>query len=73
MMHTVRRRDGQGPAKIIGKNMLQFTWEDSFANSGTGTIARAGDRISVSMKTTRVADPRCLTFYGENMRLKRVK
>jgi hypothetical protein len=65
--------DGQGPAKIIGKNMLLFTWEDSFANSGTGTVARAGKDIIVSMKTKKVADSRCLAFYGQNMRLRSVK
>jgi hypothetical protein len=65
--------DGEGPAKITGKNSLQFNWEDSFNNSGTGTIAHTGDGINVSMKTTRVVDSRCLVFYGQNMRLKRVK
>jgi hypothetical protein len=65
--------DGQGTARITGKNSLEFKWEDSFYNSGTGTIKRTGDRIMVSMKTTRVMDERCLAFYGEKMRLKRVK
>jgi hypothetical protein len=65
--------DGQGPAKVTGKKTLQFNWEDSFKNSGTGTISRAGDGINVSMKTTRVVEPRCLVFYGQNIRLKRVK
>jgi hypothetical protein len=65
--------DGQGQAKITGKNSLDFKWEDSFYNSGTGTIKRTGDRIIVSKKTTRVVDEHCLAFYGENMRLKRVK
>ena len=63
--------DGEGSAKITGKNSLQFNWEDSFNNSGTGTI-NPGDGIKVSMKTTRVVDSRCLVFYGQNMRLKRV-
>jgi hypothetical protein len=65
--------DGGGHAKITGKNALQFNWEDSFNNSGTGTIRQTGDGIIVSMKTTRVVDSRCLVFYGENMQLKRVK
>ncbi len=64
--------DGGGEAKITGKDTLELKWEDSFNNSGTGTIKRAGDRIIVSMKT-RVVDERCLAFYGDNMRLKRVK
>jgi hypothetical protein len=65
--------DGEGQAKITGKNKLQFNWEDSFKNSGTGTITLAGKDIVVSMNTTQVIDPRCLVFYGRNMRLKRVK
>jgi hypothetical protein len=64
--------EGQGPAKIKGKNTLEFKWEDSFMNSGTGTITRAGEDVIVSMKTTRVVDSRCLAFYGQNMRLKRI-
>ena len=65
--------DGGGQAKIVGKNMLEFNWEDSFQNSGTGTIKRTGDGITASMKTMRVVDSRCLVFYGDKMRLKRVK
>jgi hypothetical protein len=63
--------EGQGPAKISG-GTLQFKFEDSFSNSGTGTITRAGDDIFVSINPTHVAEPRCLAFYGKNMRLKRV-
>lgn len=63
--------EGQGPAKVSG-NTLQFKFEDSFGNTGTGTIARAADGVVVSMKTSHVAEPRCLAFYGQNMRLKRV-
>ena len=65
--------DGHGPAKITGKNTLEFKWEDSFNNSGTGTVQRTAEGVIVSMKTTRVIEPRCLALYGENMRLKRVK
>jgi hypothetical protein len=65
--------DGEGSAKITGKNMLEFKWEDSFKNSGTGTIKRTGDGVIVSMKATRVVDERCVAFYGQNMRLKRAK
>jgi hypothetical protein len=65
--------DGGGDARIKGANALEFKWEDSFSNSGTGNIKRAGDAIIVSMQTTRVVDERCLAFYGDNMRLKRAK
>jgi hypothetical protein len=62
--------EGQGPAKISGKDILTFTFKDSFDNSGTGTIKRAGNDVILSMKATHVADARCLVFYRENMRLK---
>jgi hypothetical protein len=65
--------DGEGQGKITGKSNLAFDWEDSFHNSGTGTITRADDGIIVSMKATHVVEPRCLMFYVKNMRLKRVK
>ena len=65
--------EGDGRANITGANILEFKWEDSFKNSGTGTLVRSGKDIIVSMKTTHVVDSRCLAFYGENMRLKRVK
>jgi len=65
--------DGQGEAKITGDNTLEFKWEDSFNNSGTGRITRSGRAIIVSMKARRVVEPRCLAFYGNKMRLKRVK
>jgi hypothetical protein len=63
--------DGSG--RISGKGTVEFTFNDSSHNVGTGTITRAGDDIIVSLKTTRVADPRCLELYRQNMRLKRVK
>ena len=65
--------DGGGDANIKGANELEFKWEDSFSNSGTGTIKRAADAVIVSMRTTRVVEERCLAFYGDNMRLQRVK
>jgi hypothetical protein len=61
--------DGSGKANAKG---VDFTFMDSSHNSGTGTITRAGDDIVVSLKTTRIADSRCLELYRQNMRLKRV-
>ena len=63
--------EADGPAKVSG-NTLAFTFKDTFNNSGTGTITRSGQDIVVSLNTTKVADPRCLQFYGKNIRLKRV-
>jgi hypothetical protein len=62
--------DATGAGKING-NTAQFTWKDSFGNTGTGTISLAGDDIVVSMKAVHVADPRCSEFYRQNMKLKR--
>jgi hypothetical protein len=64
--------EAEGPAKVSG-NTLTFKFEDSFKNTGTGTITRAGNDIIVSVNPTRVVDSRCLAFYGKNMRLKRVR
>jgi hypothetical protein len=63
---------GDGHGKTSGKGTVEFTFSDSSNNAGTGTITRAGDDIIVSLKTTRVADSRCLELYRQNMRLKRV-
>ena len=63
--------DGSG--RVSGKGTVDFTFKDSSNNAGTGTITRAGDDIIVSLKTTRVADSRCLEIYRQNMRLKRVR
>jgi hypothetical protein len=72
-------KDGRGcapeaecPARITDKGTLQFKFEDSYHNAGTGTITRAGEDVIVSLKATRVADRRCIVFYRDNMRLKRV-
>lgn len=64
--------EAQGTEKASGKGVLEFKFEDSFNNAGTGTITRSGDGVTVSLKTTRVAEPRCLEFYRQNMHLKRV-
>jgi len=63
--------EADGPAKVSG-NTLTFTFKDSFSNSGSGTITRAGDDILLTVNATHVVEPRCLAFYGKNMRLKRV-
>lgn len=74
------RNDGSGAApeadgsgKVTSKGIIEFKWEDSFKNAGTGTIMRSGEDVTVLLKTQRVADSRCLQFYGQNIRLKRVK
>jgi hypothetical protein len=63
--------EAEGPASVSG-NTVTFKFEDTFQNSGTGTITRSGSDILVSINPTHVVEPRCLGFYGKNMRLKRV-
>jgi hypothetical protein len=63
--------DATGAGKVNG-NTAQFTWKDSYGNTGTGTISLAGDDIVVSMKAVRVANSSCLAFYRQNMKLKRI-
>jgi hypothetical protein len=63
--------EAEGPAKVSG-DTLTFSFKDTFDNAGSGTITRAGDEIIVSINPTHVAEPRCLGFYGKNIRLKRV-
>lgn len=38
--------EAQGAGKINGKGALEFKFEDSCHNSGTGTITRSGEDIS---------------------------
>ena len=63
--------EAQALAKSIGKG-LQFTFQDSGGNAGTGTITRDGADLVVSLKPTRVVTKDCIAFYRENIRLKRV-
>ena len=64
--------EAEGPGSVSG-NTLSFKFEDSFGNKGTGTVTRAGNDVVVSINPTHVAEPRCVQFYGKNMRLKRAK
>ncbi|HEV3243331.1 MAG TPA: hypothetical protein VGZ31_02850 [Chthoniobacterales bacterium] len=64
--------EANGTGKVAGKGSVEFTFQDSYKNAGTGTIARAREDVVVSIKTTRVADSTCLEFYKQNIRLRRV-
>jgi hypothetical protein len=64
---------GNGPAKIVDENTLQFTFTDTAGNAGTGTIKRVGDGVIISIKPTRVADSRCIVLYKGDIRLKRAR
>lgn len=68
--------DGHGTApeanckgKVTAKGTVEFKFVDSDGNAGSGTIARAGDAVVVSIKATTVRDQRALVFYRDGIRL----
>lgn len=65
--------EADGKGTVTKSGAVEFTWQDSLQNSGTGTISRSGPDVLLSLKATHVADSRCLAFYGQNMRLKPAK
>jgi hypothetical protein len=73
------RNDGQGAAPEINATgtvsggKVNFKFQDEMNNAGTGTITKSGEDVFVSIKPTKVVDSRCMPFYGQNMRLKRVR
>ena len=72
--------DGHGTApevtctgKVNAKGSVEFKFDDSDGNSGAGTITRAGNDVVVSLKATKVRDPRGVVFYRDGIRLIRQK
>ena len=63
--------EAQALAKSTGKG-LQFTFQDSSGNTGTGSISKDGADLVVSLKPTRVVTKECIVFYRDNIHLKRV-
>ena len=61
--------EADGTGKVTPKGAVEFKWQDSLKNAGMGTISRSGNDVILSLKATRVADPRCLEFYRGNIRL----
>ena len=57
--------DGDGAGSLNAKSELEFKWTDTFDNAGTGTLRRDGKLYHLSLKPTKVADPRAVAFYGE--------
>ncbi len=56
--------EGSGPAKVVDKNTLKFTFTDSANNAGVGTIKRVGD--GVSSQSSRLAwQTRAVLFSTE--------
>ncbi len=65
--------EADGHGTVTPKGTVEFKWTDSFNNAGSGKITRSGDGVNVSIHVTRIADPRCSSFYQPNIHLLRVK
>jgi hypothetical protein len=57
--------DGDGEGTLNARGELTFKWTDTFDNAGTGTLRHDGKLYHLSLKTTKVVDPRATVFYGE--------
>jgi hypothetical protein len=57
--------DGDGEGALNSRGELEFKWTDTFDNAGTGTLRHDGKLYHLTLKTTKVADPRATVFYGE--------
>ena len=57
--------DGDGEGTLNAKGELKFKWTDTFDNAGAGTFRRDGKLYHLSLKPTKVAEPRAVVFYGE--------
>ena len=63
--------DGDGKGRLNSRGELEFKFSDSFENTGTATLRRKGNVFRLSMKMTKVVEPRAVVFYGDHL-LKRV-
>ncbi|EDY18184.1 hypothetical protein CfE428DRAFT_4320 [Chthoniobacter flavus Ellin428] len=57
--------DGDGEGTVNAKGELEFKWTDSFDNAGTGVLRHDGKLYHLSLKPSKVTDPRATVFYGE--------
>jgi hypothetical protein len=57
--------DGDGEGTLNAKGELEFKWTDTFDNAGTGTLRRDGKLYHLTLKPTKVAEPRAMVFYGD--------
>src|SRR5262249_53711032 len=57
--------DGDGEGALNSRGELEFKWTDTFDNAGTATLKRDGKLYHLSLKPSKVAEPRAVGFYGE--------
>jgi hypothetical protein len=58
--------DGDGKGALTDQGELKFNWTDSFENAGTATLKRNGKTFQLSMKSTKVVEPRALVLYDDH-------
>lgn len=58
--------DGDGEGELNAKGAATFKWSDSFHNAGTAVLTREGKGFRLSMKATKVEDPRALVHYDDH-------
>jgi hypothetical protein len=56
--------DGDGAGRLNAQGELTFTFTDSFGNTGSAVLRRAGTGYRLSMKMDKVEEPRALVHYG---------
>lgn len=57
--------EGSGKGTLDGNGVLNFTFTDSFNNEGTGTLRADGSTYYLSLKPTKVYDPKVTQLYGD--------
>jgi hypothetical protein len=61
--------EGTGTGRIAGAK-ANIKFQDSFGNSGIGTLTRSADGMALSLNATRIADRRAAEFYAKPLQLK---
>jgi hypothetical protein len=56
---------GKGLGRVNEQGVLEFTFKDSFANEGIGTLEPASNGYRIEMRITKFVDPAPLHFYGD--------
>lgn len=56
--------DGNGSGSLNDKGALEFTFEDSFGNKGTGTLKKTGKSFQLDLKAVTINEPRAVKLYG---------
>jgi hypothetical protein len=57
--------DGDGKGKVNAAGVLTFTFKDSFANEGSGTMTLVKHTYHLKLDAAKVVEPRALRFYGD--------